>query len=224
MIEYKLIDHHIQKHIIDVLMYQKYARFRDMRPPNTDTNLYSYHLKLLLKANLVAKIPAGYTLSTYGQSYVDRITASTGKLSVQPKVITMAVIQNDYGGILMYQKLRQPFISRWTVPFGKVHNSDRTIAGAAQREIAEKIGEITVDLQHAGDCYIRVVNDGTIAFSTMTHVFYGQLRDDVPLADHMRWVSPHELTRLDTAPAIKAIIARTFFRDPYFFEEFTEQW
>ena len=47
MIESVSVTHHIQKHILDVLMYTAVARFRDLRPPRTDTNLFTYHLNVL---------------------------------------------------------------------------------------------------------------------------------------------------------------------------------
>jgi 8-oxo-dGTP pyrophosphatase MutT (NUDIX family) len=219
MIDTLTIDHHIQKHILGVLMYQKYARFRDMRPDNIDTNLYSYHLKQLLKQKLVTKTTEGYTLDTLGLSFVDRINATTKRVSMQPKVITMAVIQDGYGGILMYRKLRQPFIDAWTVPFGKVHDKDLSLLDSVQREIKEKVGDFAVAMQHAGDCYIRVRSHDQTVVSTLVHVFYGQ-SDDISPSDHFEWVSPRHLSTLTTAPAIKEIIARTFFHDPFFFEEF----
>lgn len=217
------IDHHIQKHILSVLMNQQYARFRDMRPASVDTNLYSYHLKRLMKTGYVVKSERQYTLGNKGQFYVDRMNASTARLTYQPKVITMIVIQDGYGNVLMYQKLRQPFIGRWTVPFGKVHNTDTSIAEAAQREVREKIGDnVSIELSHAGDCYIRICDENQVQISTLVHVFYGTTDDDLE-TDHLKWISPHKLIGLETAPAVEQIITRTFFRDPFYFEEYTEQ-
>ena len=204
-------------------MWHRYARFRDMRPPKTDTNLYSYHLKLLHKKGFVDKDDHGYKLGLPGIKYVDRINAETARPSVQPKVITMVVIQNGYGGVLMYRKQRQPFIDRWTVPFGKVHNTDASIAAAAYREMQEKVGNVELAVQHVGDCYIRVMHENEVFISTLVHVFYGQV-DEVPVAEHLRWIAPREISSLDTAPAVEQIVARTFFRDPYFFEEFSVDW
>lgn len=223
MIEQILIEHHIQKHILTHLMHHRYARFRDMRPDGTDTNLYSYHLKQLQKNNFVEKKPDGYTLTTLGMSYVDRINANSVNISLQPKIITMLIVQNDEGGTLMYQKARQPFIEQWTVPFGKVHNDDASILDAAKREVREKIGPYSIPLTHAGDCYIRMQHEGAVKFSTLVHVFYGVTTEPIQ-HDQLQWVSPHTIPRLDVAPAVDEIIARTFFRDPYFFEEYTVDW
>ena len=223
MIESSTIEHHIQKSIVTFLMAHQFARFRDMRPPKVDTNLYSYHLKLLQKNGFVEKTEAGYTLSKKGQIYVDRVNIKTVRLSTQPKIITMLVIQNGYGGILMYKKLRQPFIDQWTLPLGKVHNDDTSIQEAAKREVREKIGGYELTLEHVGDCYIRVHDDEELQISTLVHVFYGQTDDDLA-NDHMAWISPHTLPGLDVSPAVDQIVARTFFRDPYFFEEFDVAW
>ncbi|MCU0667616.1 MAG: hypothetical protein MUF85_03295 [Patescibacteria group bacterium] len=47
--------HHIQKHILKELSFKEWARFRDLKPPRVDSNLYNYHLKLLIKNGLVEK-------------------------------------------------------------------------------------------------------------------------------------------------------------------------
>lgn len=224
MFEIKDVSHHIQKYILVYLMEHKFARFRDMRPAKTDTNLYSYHLKLLQKQHFVEKTEHGYSLGVPGQLYVDRINAASAKLSPQPKVITMLVIQNDMGGVLMYPKLRQPFIERWTVPFGKVHNDDESILESAKREAREKVFTDDIALSHAGDCYIRVKYQDEVTISSLAHIFYGRTENWSLADDHLKWISPRDIDELDAAPAVKQIIARTFFRDEYFFEEFVETW
>ncbi len=220
MIEQAEIKHHIQKHIIGVLLHQRTARFRDMRAPRVDSNLYSYHLKQLINAGFVKKSEGVYTLDSKGLMYVDRLSINKLFVRTQPKIITMLVIQNDYGDVLMYPKLRQPFIEQWTIPNGKVHNDDASVGDAARREVAEKIGGLSLELHHAGDCYIRIMDNDMVVMTMLAHVFYGTT-DDFEPSGHVRWVKLRDLERLDTAPAVKEIIARTLFRDPFFFEEFS---
>ena len=225
MIELPHIEHHIQKHILSHLMMNRFARFRDMRPPQTDSNLYSYHLKLLIKQGLVEKNDQGYALTILGQVFVDRVNLTTTNRTLQPKIITMLIIQDGYGNILMYPRRRQPFMGLWTLPLGKVHNSDTSIHLAAQREVAEKISEDSmIDLRHAGDAYIRVRQGSEVFMSTLAHVFHGQTDGMSEPNEWWKWVSPRALDSLDTSPAIMQIISRTFFRDPYFFEEYDVNW
>ena len=128
-----------------------------------------------------------------------------------------------FGDVLLYQKLRQPFIARWTLPVGKVHADDMSIMAAAEREVAEKIGGLDVVIRHAGDCYIRVLHDGEPTITTFAHVFYGAVKDG-SIADHLQWVKLRELDSYDTAPGVQDIVARTLFGDEFFFEEYQVDW
>lgn len=221
MIEHTTIIHNIQKHILGVLLRRKTARFRDMRPPRTDTNLYSYHLTKMLKSGLVKKTVDGYTLDTAGLIYVDRVNAEKLFVRHQPKIVTMFVIQNGDGDILLQRRNKQPYIDMWTLPNGKLHIDDENIMSAAKREAEEKLGVKNQDMRHAGDCYVRVIQDGELLTVTLVHVFAFN-RDDIKTDERTQWMRPHKLANYELAPAAEQIMARTFFRDPFFFEEFEE--
>jgi len=223
MIEQSIITHHIQKYIIDVLMFQEVARFRDLRPPKIDTNLFSYHLKLLIKNDIAKKTTTGYTLSTNGLAYVDRVSVVSKTVRTQPKIITMLVVQNSEGEVLLWRRKRQPYINAWTLPYGKLHTEDESIEAAVQRELSEKLTLTGQAVRHAGDCYIHVTTQGQQLSTTLAHVFRFE-RDDIDLRDNLIWVKPHRLAEYKLAPAVEQIIARSFFNDPHFFEEFYEDW
>jgi len=219
MIEQTEVKHHIQKNILSILMRQKTARFRDMRPPRTDTNLYSYHLTQLLKSGMVKKTDDGYTLDTAGLIYVDRVNADKLVVRQQPKIVTMLVIQNSDGDVLLMRRSKQPYIDSWTLPYGKLHNDDAGVLAAAQREASEKLQLSDQPMTHAGDCYIRVLQGDQQMTVTLAHVLAFN-RDDIEMTDDLCWVQPHKLHKLDLAPCVDQIIARTFFHDPFYFEEF----
>lgn len=223
MIDQTTLQHHIQKHIIGVLMYQKFARFRDLRPPKVDTNLYSYHLKLLQKAKLIEKTTEGYTLTKKGILYIDRVTTSTLDVRSQPKIITMLLVQNSDGDILLFRRRRQPYTNTWTLPYGKLHIDDRSLLEAAHREADEKLELKNQTIAHAGDCYIRIRDGEETLMTTLAHIFR-LYSDEVELNDYLQWVQPHKLHSIKLAPAVEKIVARAFFKDPYFFEEFEEKW
>ena len=125
MIDQFIPEHHIQKHILGVLMHMKYARFRDMRPPKVDTNLYTYHLNILKKRGFIIKTDDGYCLGREGLSYVDRVSIKSLKIRTQPKIITMIVVQNANGDVLLQRRTKQPHIDTWTLPYGKLHIDSR---------------------------------------------------------------------------------------------------
>lgn len=219
MIENTTVTHHIQKHIIDVLMYQESARFRDLRPVNTDTNLFSYHLTALLKQGVVEKNDQGYTLSPRGLSYVDRVSTETKTIRSQPKIITMLVIQNEEGDILLQKRRKQPYINTWTLPYGKLHIEDATTLEAAQREAFEKLGLENPELEAAGDCYIRVRVNKEILSTTLAHIFRFYT-NTITERDDLVWARPHKLAELKLSPAVEEIMTRTFFKDAFYFEEY----
>ena len=223
MIESVSVTHHIQKHIIDVLMYAEVARFRDLRPDRTDTNLFTYHLNALVKSGMVKKVTGGYSLSTTGLSYVDRVSTEKKIIRSQPKIITMLLIQNSEGDVLLQRRTKQPYINAWTLPYGKLHIDDSSVALAAKREAKEKLGLEDQVINHAGDCYIRVKIGDEILSTTLAHVFRFN-RDDIETSDEIIWARPHKLRDYKLAPAVEEIVARGFFNDPFFFEEFNSNW
>jgi len=223
MIESVSVSHHIQKHIIDVLMYTEHARFRDLRPLRTDTNLFTYHLNALLKTGMIAKTEQGYVLSLAGLAYVDRVSTEKKVIRSQPKIITMLLVQNSEGDVLLQKRNKQPYINAWTLPYGKLHIEDGSLNEAATREVKEKLSIEGQAVQHAGDCYIRVRTEGDILSTTLAHVFRFD-RDDIELSDDLVWARPHKLDQYRLAPAVQEIVARGFFRDPFFFEEFEVDW
>ncbi len=218
MIEQLTLEHHIQKSIMEVLVHHQFARFSDMRPNGVDTNLYTYHLKLLQKRGFVAKAVEGYTLGRLGVVYVDRFSELEQE-RWQPKIITMHVIKNSDGDVLLYQRDRQPFTHQMTLVYGRVRLSDASIEAAAQRVARERLGLEGQDMIRAGDCYIRVHDAGEVMMSTLAHVFY-YLNDTIVADGRLEWVRPHKLEQYELAPGVNEIISRTFFRDPYFFEEY----
>jgi ADP-ribose pyrophosphatase YjhB (NUDIX family) len=177
----------------------------------------------LIKAGVIEKRDGGYTLGRAGLLYVDRVSESKMVVRKQPKIVSMLVVQNGEGDILLQRRTKQPYIDCWTLPYGKLHIDDLTIREAAQREALEKLGIKDARPVHAGDCYIRVFDDGEILTSTLAHIFRYDTDTVVP-SETLRWVRPHRLQELELAPAVEKIVARTFFKDPYFFEEFDETW
>jgi len=223
MFEQKALQHHIQKYIIGILIHQKYARFSELRPPKTDTNLFSYHLKVLITEKWIDKNESGYTLSKNGLMYVDRVSLEKLNIRSQAKIITMLLIQNSEGDVLVQQRTKQPYIDTWTLPYGKTHLDDYSIEMGARRESLEKLNYIPKTIRHAGDAYIRVKTDGEVLSNTLVHIFRFET-DDIVETEFVKWVQPLKLLQLQLAPAVEDIISRSFFGDEHFFAEFTSEW
>lgn len=177
--------HIIQKKILETLTFHEVVRFAALRPPKVESNLYSYHLKLLIKDGYIKKLEQGYTLDTKGLMYVDRISTKKFELRQQPKIITILVIENKKGEILLWRRNKQPFINTWSLPSGKVHIDDPSIEYAALREAHEKINLNITKAKHVGDCYIKHKRGSEIISSVFGHVFYVRIEDHN--SPHILW-------------------------------------
>jgi len=200
-------------------VYKETARFSELRPPKVDTNLFSYHLKLLIRSGFVGKVDKDYRLGSNGLVYID----NGPSLHHQPKVIAMLLIQNGDGEVLLQKRQKQPYINSWTLPHGKIHIDDLSIEAAAKRVAGEKLNLENPDVRHVGDCYIRVHADETALSTTLVHVFRYEI--DKEFGDEsIMWIDPLKIGRYRQGPAVDQIISRSFFGDEYFFAEFAHEW
>ena len=247
MFEQDIITHHIGRSIIRHLLFHEYARFSQMRPAKVDTNLFTYHLKLLMKQGYIKKTASGYTLDQKGLMYVDRVNAEQVRPRTQPKVITMLLVQDGYGKVLLQKRTKQPYINTWTLPYGKLHIDDESVLAAARREANEKLGFDPRKLRHVGDGYITVIGNETVSepiadkagelvedetlhissmkraiveSKTLVHVVRFET-DAIAASETLEWVEPLDLAKRPLAPAVEQIVTRAFFGDDFFFEEFT---
>lgn len=216
--------HFIQRHILGVLMDTKYARFRDMRPDDVDSNAYSYHLTALQKEKLVQKTSEGYTLSIRGLSYIDILSSHDKRPRSQPKIMTLIMIENEYGHFAAYQKERQPFIGQLTFPSGKLHMDDISIKQAALREVREKTGGLLTDLRHVGDSYIALTHDHQVIMNALMHVFYIRIQmSSLHFHPEVQWYTRDEIMD-KAAPATRRVVQlmSESFDSHRFFDEYSE--
>ena len=246
MIERNAIKHPIERDILRFLTTCESARFSDMRPSKVDTNLFSYHLKLLVKAGYVVKSEIGYTLSSLGINHIERVNDDALQLRMRPKVVTKLLIQDGYGKVLLQKRMTQPNINTWELPSEEMRIDDESVMMMAKNLAAEKLNHHPSKLQHVGDCYIvvgkkvrtnvhpaegAVFVDGDVlhlatkeTFETESRILAHIVRfesDDIIIKDeHFKWIEPLDVAHIKAAPGTEQIITRAFFGDNFFFEEF----
>lgn len=213
----------LQTAIMTVLYGQEFARFRDLRPKATDTNLVTYHLKSLIKAGLVKKTGNLYTLSAKGLAHADQHYFQDGEDVQPPKQVIMLLIQNSDGDVLLQRRTVQPFIGRWSLPQALLSVHDESVVNAGRRVALSVLGLPSQAVVHGGIALVRVMDDEQLITSELVHICTFN-RDDIVMNDDLQWARPHKLSQLHLAPAVEEIVARGFFRDPFFFEEYTVQW
>jgi ADP-ribose pyrophosphatase YjhB (NUDIX family) len=175
--------HDIQKHALKKLSLSKACTYSELKPKGIESNAFAYHLRSLIAEGLVAhktskaKNSAPYSLTAKGKQYVDTVSFESFKPRIQPKIVTLLVIEKKdskaRGGIsyVMYKRNRSPFINHIGFPYGKIHLEER-LYEAAERELQEKTG-LSAKLSHKGDVYITVHDETELVSHMLCHVFVG---------------------------------------------------
>lgn len=204
---------------------QKWARFRDMRPPRVDSNLYNYHLKLLQKNGLVEKVEGkGYRLSPAGLRYVDYVSVEKFVPRHQPKLITKLLIVDEFGDILMWPKYKQPFIGAWSLPSGKVHFEDASVADAARRELAFVTTDRDVTLRHAGVIEVEAGILGQPITHILEHLFCATIPRHAVMHELAQWKSLAELEHLVCSPGTREAIELGLSAEPFTYRYVSADW
>ena len=164
--------HPLRKKILSELILSLGLPFSKLKPKDTESNIFMYHLKQLIADGLVLKDPEGkYALTFEGKIFADYLSFKSFHPRLQPKIVTMIVCKNRKGELLLYKKKRQPFLGMITFPFGKIHLGESVLA-AASREILEKTG-IKGRLEREGIVYMTILQGDKILSSMLCHVFAG---------------------------------------------------
>lgn len=161
-----MLEHHIQKDIIRRLATTNSLRFSELKPDEIENKAFDYHLKQLLRDNLVEKSEDGsYQLTAFGR----KVSVSAGgKLSERVErafSVLFLIIRDNTGRWLMYKRRTHPLINR----IGFMHarpTAYETIAETASRTLFEKTGlEASFKVRAHG--YFRMFEDGDL--ESFTH-------------------------------------------------------
>lgn len=211
--------HYIEKHILKTLCYCKWARFRDMKPKNVDSNLYNYHLKLLMKDEMIEKLPGrGYRLLPKGMRFIDHVSIKNVEPRLQPKLLTKIVSINSDNEILLWPKHKQPFIGQWSLPSGKMHYDDSSVEHAVRREIRYMTLDEPRNLQHRGIVEFQAAIAGTIVSHTIAHVFTASLTN--VRHDFTKSIPLVHVPSLMLSPGTKETIEATYGHSTFFYEKY----
>ncbi|MEO6761215.1 MAG: NUDIX hydrolase [Candidatus Saccharimonadales bacterium] len=197
--------HHIQYSILESLINHKTQRFSEMRPPRVDSNLFQYHLGKLIKDGYVTKAPEGYSLSGEGLYYADRQSSLLKAERIQAKIVTLLIIRNKNGEILLRQKLRQPFLGSYLLPAGKIHAGEQ-VTEAAHREMAEKTGLAGIDLGMSGTVHNTIMSGDVIVSEYYGYLFRGSY--DGQIGDGLHWYKPGD--NIELTPGVEQVLATKF--------------
>lgn len=195
--------HWIQRYILEQLMTHDMLRFSELRAEDVESNLFQYHLKHLLGKKLVEKCDGGYRLAPAGLYYADRFSPEYRGERPQPKLITIVVLKNREGKVLLQQKTRQPWLGDYHLPAGKIHTGETT-GEAATRELEEKTGLHIDDMQFRCLTHVQVFKSGSLISDFFGFIFLGQYDGEV---ESGYWYDPDDETDVvELAPSVQEVL------------------
>lgn len=220
--------HHIQRKILNKLLYAESLAYSQMRPKGIESNHFAYHLEQLVKDKMVAKKDKLYELAPHGLALVDRMSQTKMVPRVQPHILTIIAVTNSKGQMLLFRRAFQPYIHLYGFPLGKTH-LEETVEEAASRELSEKTGLTDVPLLQRGIVYLTIRRRKFIITKVLCHIFEG--KSDQPPADisphrgSASWADVAKLSKKDVMPGffeIKRLLSKQ--QSELFFAELKVSW
>jgi ADP-ribose pyrophosphatase YjhB (NUDIX family) len=151
---------------------------------------------------MVTKSPGGYTLSTRGLQYADKHSSSLKSVREQAKIITIVVLTNDAGHVLLVQKEKQPFIGSYHLPAGKIHSGE-LVHEAAKRELEEKTGIKGVELTEKATVHVQIIKDDIAISEYFGFIVVGAYEKQ---CDGGIWYDPNASSDVNLAPSVSEVI------------------
>lgn len=173
-----MINHPIQRDLIDRLMHSDGLRFSEFKPDGMESNIFTYHLKSLIKLDYLTKIDNQYCLTTKGLNYVDSLSSVNNRPSKQPKIIAIIAVKNINNQWLLLERKLQPYRGQLMLPSGKQHFGEN-ITTHAKRELFEKTG-IDIPLTFRGIANISISSGDQVLTHVVAHIHSAYL-DNIKL-------------------------------------------
>lgn len=221
-----MVEHHIQRDILYKLVTSPSARFAELKPKEVDGNIFTYHLRQLIKNKYVEKHDDGsYRLTSLGKNVGINIQLKAKELLEQAHSIFLIIIRNDQGEWLLRKRLAHPMYGK----FGFVHGEPearKTIAEAANDALKQRTG-LTARFNTVGHGYITFMLDNEVeSFTHCTFLETEELTGELISATgngENHWLKNPDFSGPDMIPSMPDIIAAMNKQDDCFYVELTYQ-
>lgn len=200
-----------QKRILISLMHNPLMTFNQLWAKEGRSNKFAYHLKVLVKKELVKKTPKGYSLTTKGKQQVAYLERTTGEQWKFPIVAVIAVI-TEGEKVLVLQRKKEPFREYWGFHGGKLH-ATQNLLECAEQAIKEETG-LTCDVELKGLLSTRTFQGDDLSYNHQLFVVQatnptGTLLQETKKGKN-RWVTKSDIKDLETLPNIPHLLKIAF--------------
>jgi ADP-ribose pyrophosphatase YjhB (NUDIX family)/predicted transcriptional regulator len=137
--------HKTQAVILRHLLFTPAAGFAALqKASNLTSDHFNFHIKRLVETGFVEKRTDGYTLTSRGKEYANRMDTDENEIEKQPKVSVALIVERQNGDrreFIVQQRLKQPYYGFYGRLGGKVRWGE-SFEEAAARELEEETGLI----------------------------------------------------------------------------------
>lgn len=134
--------HQIQMLILRKLLFKPNSRFSELNIKGLSNDHFSYHVNTLVDLGLVKKGENGYSLTSTGKEFANRMDTDQAQMEKQPKVAVMVIAYKYIRGtkyLLMQERTKEPFYGYKGFITGKMRFGEK-IQESARRELKEETG------------------------------------------------------------------------------------
>lgn len=184
--------------------------------------MFMYHLGQLKMSGLIKRVPAGYTLTTAGKTFVSGMSLQAAEQRKQPKIVVMLDCKNDNGQQLLFKWSRQPYFGLVSLPFSKLHYgmSAQEFAGTELKYRSNLSGNPV----YRGDAYIQTLYKDKVVDHVLVHIFSlanmtGTLSSKEPIIGEAFWGDTKAYKNSNVVPGFFEILKLLDTKNQKFFKE-----
>ena len=199
--------HHIQRHILKLLIENRVQRYHQLRPKHIEPNQFVYHLKQLVREGLVQKCAEeGYELTERGRAYADRFDPSTFSVrwDIQPRNVLFLAVHDPARGWLLEKRDRQPTIGK----IGFISCDPEPAAGicdTAGSYLAAHAG-ITATFRYRSSGSVTLYRGKDTESYVMFQLLLAEVADVQPDNPGLIWLPAEELKSPDVLPSTLPLV------------------
>jgi ADP-ribose pyrophosphatase YjhB (NUDIX family) len=218
-----MVRHHIQNEILYRLSFDESLRFTELRPAEIENKLFDYHLKQLIKDNLVQKGDDGkYSLTPEGKRLgVTIFDDQISKAKMARSVLFLVIRRKGDKNWLLYKRSTHPLRDM----IGFMHLTpvaDKTLSDAAREQVKSRTG-LDCHFTTLGSGFFRVYRSGRLeSFTNFTLLVCvaseGELKSNDPRAEYF-WVDKPDFSAADMLPNMVTLAKHYQEGKPFFIEE-----
>jgi hypothetical protein len=219
-----MLDHYLQRSMVYRLALTNSLRFSELKPDTIENKLFTYHLKKVVAAGLVAKQENGtYALTPEGRRLGTRVLDKQLAVIDQPEsVLFLAVRRKSDKAWLLYRRKTHPLLGK----IGFMHctpRADTSTEAEAAKACRAKTG-LKASFTVLGGGYFRVFRAKELESFThytllVSNDAEGELEQNDEFAEYF-WTDDPNFADVDMLPNMK-LLGELHAQNQLFFQEAT---